>query len=147
MKISIVRDGGICQIDGVAVEISDVSGIPSNVHALQWDGTAGQVEFSNGADFDSISSLPSWAVSFQANAQAVIDEQNKAAKDREDYENSDAGKAESARAKRDYLISQTDWWALSDSTMTADQSVYRQALRDITSQSGFPSTINWPVKP
>ena len=52
-----------------------------------------------------------------------------------------------ARSKRDGLIASTDWWALPDRTMTAEQTAYRQALRDITDQDGFPTNITWPTKP
>lgn len=52
-----------------------------------------------------------------------------------------------ARYKRDNLIAETDVWALSDRTMTAEQTAYRQSLRDISSQDGFPENITWPVKP
>ena len=51
------------------------------------------------------------------------------------------------RQERDQLISATDWWATSDRTMTAEQTAYRQALRDITDQAGFPTDITWPTKP
>jgi hypothetical protein len=51
------------------------------------------------------------------------------------------------RSKRDVLLSETDWWATSDRTMTAEQTAYRQALRDITDQAGFPTDITWPTKP
>jgi hypothetical protein len=52
------------------------------------------------------------------------------------------------RNQRDVLLSKTDWRALKDSPdMTAEWSTYRQALRDITSQSGFPYSVNWPTKP
>lgn len=52
-----------------------------------------------------------------------------------------------ARQARDQLLTETDWWALPDRTMTAEQTSYRQALRDITSQAGFPTSITWPTKP
>ena len=55
--------------------------------------------------------------------------------------------AVTARAERDGLIAATDWWATSDLTMTAEQTAYRQALRDITSQAGFPNNITWPQEP
>jgi antitoxin component of MazEF toxin-antitoxin module len=55
--------------------------------------------------------------------------------------------AAEVRAKRDQLISETDWWASSDLTMTQAQIDYRQALRNISSQSGFPETVTWPTKP
>jgi len=49
--------------------------------------------------------------------------------------------------ERDSLLASTDVWALSDRTMTAEQTAYRQALRDITGQAGFPTDITWPTKP
>ena len=51
------------------------------------------------------------------------------------------------RAERGLRLSETDWMALSDNTMTPEWASYRQALRDITSQGGFPYTIEWPTKP
>ena len=51
------------------------------------------------------------------------------------------------RQERDSLLAETDWWAASDRMMTAEQTAYRQALRDITDQSGFPTNITWPTKP
>ena len=58
-----------------------------------------------------------------------------------------ASDAEKARSDRDTLLAETDWWATSDRTMTAEQTAYRQALRDITDQAGFPTDITWPTKP
>ena len=51
------------------------------------------------------------------------------------------------RNERNRLIDETDVWALSDRTMTAEQTAYRQALRDVTDQAGFPDNITWPTKP
>ena len=51
------------------------------------------------------------------------------------------------RSERDTLIAETDWWATSDRTMSAEQIAYRQALRDITAQAGWPFDITWPTKP
>ena len=55
--------------------------------------------------------------------------------------------ANKARALRAVWLAETDWMALSDNTMTPEWASYRQALRDITSQGGFPYTIEWPTKP
>ncbi len=41
----------------------------------------------------------------------------------------------------------TDWWGVSDHTMTSEQTAYRQALRDIPEQDGFPFSVTWPTKP
>ncbi len=59
--------------------------------------------------------------------------------------------AQVIRDKRDKLLSDTDWTQTDDAPLTdADRESmrqYRQALRDITSQSGFPQEIKWPDKP
>jgi len=51
------------------------------------------------------------------------------------------------RDQRERLLSDTDWMALSDNTMTPEWASYRQALRDITAQEGFPFSVVWPAKP
>jgi hypothetical protein len=54
-----------------------------------------------------------------------------------------------SRATRFELLNETDWWASSDLTMTAEQTAYRQALRDITSHANWPhlNEADWPTKP
>jgi hypothetical protein len=53
------------------------------------------------------------------------------------------------RKTRNALLSETDWWAVSDRTMTDDQTAYRQALRDITTHANWPvlNDSDWPAKP
>jgi hypothetical protein len=51
------------------------------------------------------------------------------------------------RATRDDLLKATDHYGLSDVTMTDAMMAYRQALRDVPQQAGFPQTITWPTKP
>jgi len=55
--------------------------------------------------------------------------------------------AVSVRVTRDALIAATDYYALTDVTMGSTVTAYRQALRDVPDQSGFPNTITWPTKP
>jgi len=52
------------------------------------------------------------------------------------------------RELRDSLLMESDWTQLSDSPQSANNywKIYRQSLRDITSQSN-PFNITWPVKP
>lgn len=59
----------------------------------------------------------------------------------------DADAAQAVRTQRDALLAETDYLALSDNTLPADMASYRQSLRDITSQDGFPHEVTWPVKP
>ena len=56
-------------------------------------------------------------------------------------------KSEEVRGRRDTLLAETDFFALSDVTMTDAMTTYRQALRDTPQQAGFPHTITWPTKP
>lgn len=59
--------------------------------------------------------------------------------------------ATSVRRKRDYLLSGTDYYILPDYPSTPDDieavKRYRQDLRDITLQSGFPRNVQWPSLP
>ena len=61
----------------------------------------------------------------------------------------DDSMASSNRGKRDGLLAETDWMALSDVTMSAEMTTYRQALRDITNHANWPNLqdADWPVKP
>lgn len=52
------------------------------------------------------------------------------------------------RQQRNLMLSETDWTQLEDSPVEKSVwAAYRQALRDVPTQSGFPWQINWPVKP
>ena len=59
-----------------------------------------------------------------------------------------ASKAEQIRNERNSLLVASDWTQVIDAPV--DQTAwaeYRQALRDITSQEGFPHNVVWPTKP
>ena len=58
-----------------------------------------------------------------------------------------AALASTERATRDDLLRATDHYGLSDVTMSEAMATYRQALRDVPQQEGFPGTITWPTKP
>lgn len=56
--------------------------------------------------------------------------------------------AAAVRAERDKLIAATDWTVLGDAkTVKADWETYRQALRDVPEQAGFPYAVVWPTPP
>ena len=57
-----------------------------------------------------------------------------------------ADKWTAVRRDRDNRLSQTDYLALKDSTLATNMKTYRQALRDVPSQSDVDS-ITWPTKP
>ena len=59
----------------------------------------------------------------------------------------DTEAAERVRSERDQKLKDTDWMGMSDVTMSTEWANYRQALRDVPSQTGFPNTITWPSEP
>ena len=63
----------------------------------------------------------------------------------------DAEAATAARAERDKLIASCDWMAIKafegGTTVSTEWATYRQALRDVSAQAGFPNDITWPEKP
>ena len=71
---------------------------------------------------------------------------DKSAEEIQDYDN---GQKAIVRNRRDSLLAETDWTGLSDVTMSAEMTTYRQALRDITTHANFPylEEADWPVKP
>jgi hypothetical protein len=76
-----------------------------------------------------------WAWVVEAKTQEQLDAEN-------------VQSAQSIRSQRDNLLAASDWTQVPDAPV--DQTawrVYRQALRDITSQQGFPHEVTWPTKP
>ena len=58
------------------------------------------------------------------------------------------------RLERDEKLAETDWWAVSDLTMSNDRKTYRQALRDLPASAdpkldsdNFLTNVTWPTKP
>ena len=69
-----------------------------------------------------------------------MDDEAKAAKD--------AQVAAGVRATRDGLLTASDWTQVADAPVDqAAWAVYRQALRDVPAQAGFPHNVTWPNKP
>ena len=80
----------------------------------------GNVEFTEAEYEEYEASLPQVEVSYQEHLKQTV------------------------RAERNAKLAETDWTASTDVTMTAEMTAYRQALRDVPAQSGFPNTIEWP---
>ena len=88
---------------------------------------------------------------FVDNDEATAAEQESAYKAQKDAE-----QAKSVRAERDRLLAECDWVTLKAIDASNDGlgiqlpqvwMTYRQALRDITAQAGFPWNVTWPEKP
>jgi hypothetical protein len=77
---------------------------------------------------------------FTKHSVADMDDETKAAKDAE--------QAKSMRATRNQKLSDSDWTQLADSPENkAAWATYRQALRDVPTQAGFPWEVEWPTQP
>jgi hypothetical protein len=74
---------------------------------------------------------------------AVID------KTAEELAQQDAAQAAQVRADRNTRIAATDWTQGKDipDNISSAWAAYRQALRDVPSQAGFPWTVQWPTQP
>ena len=63
----------------------------------------------------------------------------------------DTAAALAARNTRDGLIASCDWMAIkafeAGTTVGTEWATYRQALRDVSAQAGFPNDITWPTQP
>ena len=63
----------------------------------------------------------------------------------------DGDQATAVRADRDQRLAECDWMVVkayeTNSNVPAVWEIYRQALRDIPAQAGFPWDVTWPEKP
>jgi len=60
----------------------------------------------------------------------------------------DSAQAAAVRSDRNTKLTASDWTQVADAPVDkAAWATYRQALRDVTAQTGFPWTIDWPVAP
>ena len=114
-------------------EILDSLGADVVLEGPQAQPTRYQVAFADGVEqIDG-----AWYTKYSV---ADMDDDAKAAKDAE--------QAKSVRDQRNTKLSESDWTQVADAPVNKTTwATYRQALRDITAQSGFPWTITWPTKP
>lgn len=67
------------------------------------------------------------------------------------YAETPEGKAAAVRTQRDAKLAACDWTQLADAPLTTEGKLawgeYRQALRDVPGQAGFPLVVEWPVVP
>lgn len=66
-------------------------------------------------------------------------------------QNNDARMSASVRKKRDRLLTDSDWTQMNDSpldtTARTSWATYRQELRDVSAQAGFPHSVTYPTQP
>lgn len=134
---------------------------PEGVHAIQWHNGSGHVEWTgkNNTDLkatDYEAQVASFVTLWEEEKGRLMAEAEAAeAAHLEEY-NSEEARAERIREERDRRIAVTDYLVAVDYPLDAEKlelvKTYRQALRDIPQQEGFPwsgevddPTIPWPV--
>lgn len=147
MKLTIIPGDGSVGEDGVFYSSLDLSScnIPANIHALQWDGAAGWIEFKDPVPNEEISSLPAWTNCCMAKwteANTPIPPSLPTAQQ---------NKANAVRK-----LQATDWTTIPDVADPAksnpylsnaqDFVVYRNAVRQYAINQ-VAGTINWPTLP
>ena len=92
-----------------------------------------QTAFKDGVEFKSDKWMWKWVVS-------EMDDEAKASLD--------ATQAKSVREQRNKLIAECDWTQVADAPVDKEAwATYRQALRDVPTQAGFPWDVTWPEAP
>lgn len=155
MRLTIIPSDKAIGIDGeFFLNIGeDLSWIPSNVHALQWYDTWGELEFNDGSPNEKIEELGIYeqAVQTVENEKVRLENVRLAEEAARDYWSE-------LRSIRDNLLSKCDWTQSPDSPLSEAKKeewrLYRQALRDLPDSvtDSKPLVVDrnhssWPVAP
>lgn len=140
-KYSIIPSDGFVSKDGVGYSGLTFS-IDSTIHAVQWDGTSGEIEYKQTADgkpenasFDDITDFQSAVDAWDAADAAVVDDTPTA--------------EETTRITAQTKLAASDWTQLADTGLTsacvAEFATYRASLRAIRKNPTADPT--WPTEP
>ena len=141
MRLTIVPEDRLIGIDGIFYQDiqQDLSWIPSNVYAVQWSDSSGEIEYNDGTPNEIISDLGIYAQA-QTDFNNEIQRIEAAEEAARDY-------WEELRIRRNQLLAETDYLALADNTLSTDMRTYRQALRDLPANTSDAANPVWPTKP
>jgi len=144
-RITIINnDDGTVDVllNGETVNNVPTANLRSSIHAVQWYGDHGEVEYND--HNEEITDFSEFDV-IMTDHQIEIDRLAQEALDNEPSEE------EKDRFQRDNLLEETDWIVVKyldiGDPIPQEWSDYRQALRDITEQAGFPGNVDWPTEP
>ena len=143
--LSIIAEDKTVIKDGTACPDLSLSWLPSNVWAVQWDGTKGEVEYSDGTPNLEISELGVYA-------QGITEFDANIATSEETLQRGFVmSPINELRTVRDGKLTNSDWTQLPDAQLTdskkAEWATYRQALRDLPATASDPSNPTWPTEP
>lgn len=155
MRITIIPSDKNITIDGQSLlnVQQDLSWIPSDVHAVQWFGDYGWIEYTDSRNNLEITELGIYE-------QAILDHNNEIILRQQTKEQEEASKDywEVLRNIRNTLLSDSDWTQLPDSPLSIEKQQewqdYRQALRDLPDNIEDPKPLvldlnhpSWPTPP
>lgn len=125
---------------------TSMSWVPSDVYAVNWDGSAGEIEYNDGKSNATISELGIYSqaeTSFN-NELKIIEDEKKAKDDAFDW-NADL------RIRRTKKLLDSDWTQGNDTPLSNSEktewATYRQALRDLPANTSDPKNPTWPSEP
>ena len=126
---------------------TDLSWIPSDVHAVHWDGSSGEIEYNDGK-----ANLDITSIGIYSQAETTFNNEIQRRKDLDDeYLNSNTFLWMKLRSERDNLLLSSDFTQLGDIGLSESKKTewinYRQALRDLPANTSDPANPNWPTKP
>ncbi len=121
------------------LQMTDESLQEYGVYKVQVDT---QPSFNERTEYIELATTPSFV-----NGEAILN-WSVVTKTQEQLAQDNTDMAKSVRATRDAKLAECDWTQVADAPVNkAVWATYRQALRDITAQEGFPWTITWPDAP
>ena len=126
---------------------TDMSWIPSNVHAVHWDGSSGEIEYNDGT-----ANLGITSIGIYSQADTTFNNEIQRRKDLNDeFINSSSFLWMKLRNERDNLLLFSDFTQLADIGLTdskkAEWVTYRKSLRDLPANTSDPANPTWPTKP
>ena len=126
---------------------TDLSWIPSDVHAVHWNGSSGEIEYNDGK-----ANLGITSIGIYSQAETSFNNEIQRQKDLGDASVSQSSFLwENLRNERDYLFLFSDFTQLGDIGLSdskkAEWVTYRKALRDLPANTSGPANPTWPTKP
>ena len=147
MKVTIITQDkcigiGDTIISGIG---TDMSWIPANVWAVHWDGSSGEIEYNDGTPNATMSEI-----GIYSQAETTFNNEIKRLEDISPF-NTTTYQWQMLRNQRDDKLLLCDWTQGNDtplgSSKKTEWATYRQALRDLPSNTSDPKNPTWPSEP
>ena len=139
MNVCVVNEDKVVIIDGDGMNFD--FDLPSNVWAIQWNGTTGEIEFNDGTPNEAITDFSAY--------QSIVDAYNAEKLRLQTIEDNKLVGFAGLRRVRNSLLKDSDYTMLPDytGTDTSEWVTYRQALRDLPDGYEPVKNATYPVKP